>query len=71
MRYRGICMLAVVVWAAMTACLLWLPSHWLMASPGATHHPERLLGSILLAGAVLMGGWKGFCWICAHLGPEQ
>lgn len=68
MRYRGVCMLAVVAWAAVTACLLWLPFHWLMAQSGAMHHTERLLGSILLAGGVLVGGWKGFCRICAHFG---
>lgn len=71
MRYRGICMLAVVAWAAVTACLLWLPSHWLMAPPGAMYHTERLLGSILLAGGALVCGWRGFCWICRHFAAGE
>ena len=71
MRYRGICMVAVVAWAAMTAWLLWLPAHWLITAPGAADHTVRLLASLLLTGAVLVGAWKGFCWICRRFDPDR
>lgn len=70
-RYRKFHVVAVLAWAATIACLLWLPSHWLLTPPGARYHTAGLVSTMVVMAGVLLVGWIGFRWLCAFFQDEH